>query len=208
MWVGTLGWKWKRRWDLKWRQRNHLVSCENPLLTPYRFFPETAFFESLASLEHFFHHSSSFSFYTIFTSNLTRDFLKKRWYPNPTPKTEVFFPQQKHDKEAWVSIICLQLRLKPTNIESVIEKKNTPFQILLLECQTSLQNLTSIINFGPAGQFSPSALSLGAISNINRIKSRTEADVLSRHFSWGTSIHTLRPERAGPLNKVWDIDFL
>lgn len=88
------------------------------------------------------------------------------------------------------------------------KKKNTPFQILLLERQTSLQNLTSIINFGPAGQFSPSALSLGAISNINRIKSRTEADVLSRHFSRGTSIHTLRPERAGPLNKVWDIDFL
>lgn len=142
MWVGTLGWKWKRRWDLKWRQRNHLVSCENPLLTPYRFFPETAFFESLASLEHFFHHSSSFSFYTIFTSNLTRDFLKKRWYPDPTPKTEVFFPQQKHDKEAWVSIICLQLRLKPTNIESVIEKKKYTFP----NFTSGTSNITSKLN--------------------------------------------------------------
>lgn len=61
VWVGRVGGKWKRRWDLIWRQRNHPVSCENPLLTPHRWFlPETVSSKSLASLERFFHHPSSF----------------------------------------------------------------------------------------------------------------------------------------------------
>lgn len=93
----------------------------------------------------FLYHKKYIKEYFIFFSFY---FFFKKMISWPNPEDWGLFPQQKHDKEAWVSIICLQLCLKPTNIESVIEKKNTPFQILLLECQTSLQNSIGVINFG------------------------------------------------------------